>query len=70
MANRKETSLVIRKENVYEKIRKNLLILIFQKDYQMIQRLETLMKPRRPKPNAKIVIPKEIGKDTKKLWKT
>lgn len=67
MANRKETSLVIKKENVYEKIRKNLLILIFHKDYQMIQRLENLMKPTRPKPNVKIVIPKEIGKDTKKL---
>lgn len=67
MANLKETSLVIRKENLYDKIRKNLLILIFQKDYQMIQKLEKLIRPKRPKTNQTIIIPKEIGKDIKKI---
>lgn len=67
MGNLKETSLVIKKENLYDKIRKNLLLLIFQKDYQIIQKLEMLIRPRRPQPNTKIVIPKEIGKDIKKL---
>ncbi len=67
MANLKETSLVIRKENLYDKIRKNLLILIFQKDYQMIQKLEKLIRPKRPKTNQAIIIPKEIGKDIKKI---
>lgn len=67
MANLKETSLVIRKENLYDKIRRNLLILIFQKDYQMIQKLEKLIRPKRPKTNQTIIIPKEIGKDIKKI---
>ena len=67
MANLKETSLVIKKETLYDKIRKNLWVIIFQKDYQTIQRLENLMKPKRPRASQKIVIPQEIGKDIKKL---
>ncbi len=67
MANLKETSLVIKKETLYDKIRKNLWVIIFQKDYQTMQRLENLIKPKRPKVSQKIIIPQEIGKDIKKL---
>lgn len=61
-----ETSLILRKETVIDKIRKNLFMLIFQKDYQMIQRLDELIMPKRPKKNSKIVIPKEMGKSITK----
>lgn len=67
MANLKETSLVIKKETLYDKIIKNLWVIIFQKDYQTMQRLENLIKPKRPKVSQKIIIPQEIGKDIKKL---
>lgn len=63
MTNLIETSLVIRKETIYDKIRKSLFSLLNRKDYQMMQRLDILMKPKRPKAGSKIVIPKEIGKD-------
>lgn len=62
MANLMQTSLMIRKESIYDKIRKKLFILICGKDYQMIQQLDELMKPKRPQ-KSKIIIPKEIGKD-------
>lgn len=63
----KETSLIIKRETIYDKIRKSLLNILYQKDYQMIQKLEELIRPKRPKQNMKIIIPKEIGKDIKKL---
>lgn len=63
MANLIESSLVIRKESIYDRIRKNLCILIYRRDYLMMQRLDELMKTKRPNPGSKIVIPKEIGRD-------
>lgn len=66
MSNVIETSLVIKKETIYDKIRKSLLIFIYQKDYPMIQRLENLIQVKRPNQNSNIVIPKEIGKQPKK----
>ncbi len=62
MSNLKETSLVIKKETVYDKIRKNLFMLIYGKDYQMMKRLDDLIKPNRPQSSSKIIIPREIGK--------
>lgn len=62
-----ETSLVIRKESIYAKIRRNLYILMYGKDYEMIQTLEERIKPKRP--NGKIIIPKEMGKDMTKYEK-
>ena len=64
MSNIEEKSLILRKETVYDKIRKSLLALIFRKEYKMAQRLEVLLKPHRP--NETIVIPKEMGKEIKK----
>ena len=66
MSNVIETNLVIRKETIYDKIRRSLLVLIYQKDYPMIQRLENLIQLKRPNQGSKIIIPKEIGKQMKK----
>ena len=67
MSNLMQTNLIVRKETIYDKIRRSLLAFIYQKDYQMIQRLDELMRPKRPANNSKIVIPKEIGKNIEKL---
>ncbi len=66
MSNLIETSLVIRKETIYDKIRKSLWFIIFKKDYKMIQRLDNLIMPKRPAIETKIIIPKEIGKNIQK----
>lgn len=57
-----EKSLMIKRETIFDKIRTGLFVLIYQEDYQMIQRLDELIMPKRPKQNSKIVIPQEIGK--------
>lgn len=69
MANLKQTSLIIKKESLYEKIRKSLITLIYQKDAIMIQQLEELLKPQKPNLKEKIIIPKEIGKEIIKYEK-
>ncbi len=66
MSNLIETSLVIRKETIYDKIRRSLCFIIFKKDYKMIQRLENLIMPKKPDIKTKIIIPKEIGKNIQK----
>lgn len=65
MQNITETSLIIRKETIYDKIRKNLWSFIFKKDIQMLQKFENLIMPKRPSKN-KIIIPQEMGKNIKK----
>ena len=55
-----EKSLVIRKETIYEKIRKKIFTLIYNKDYQFMQELEELFIPKRPR--KKVIIPQEIGR--------
>lgn len=67
MCNVIERSLVIRKETIYDKIRRSVLVLIYQKDYSMIQRFENLIQFKRPQQTSKIVIPKEIGKKIKNM---
>ena len=67
MSNLMQTNLIIRKETIYDKIRKSLFAFIYRKDYEMIQRLDELIMPKRPIKNSKIVIPKEIGKGITKL---
>lgn len=62
-----ETRLIIRKETIYDKIRRSFLTLIYQKDYTIIQRLEELMMVKRPQQSKKIIIPKEIGRDIAKI---
>ena len=65
MTNLEEKSLTIRKETIYDKIRKSFFAIFYAKDYQMMQKLEELIKPKRPNIN-KIVIPKEMGKNIQK----
>ncbi len=54
-----ETSLVIRKETKFEKIRKILLGILFKEEYLFNIELEELLRINRPQP-SKIIIPKEI----------
>jgi len=55
------TSLIVKKETIYDKIRKYLLIFIYQEDYFAMQRLDELIKSKKQVRNIKVVIPKEIG---------
>lgn len=57
-----QTGIIIQKETVYDKIRRSLFMLIYQKDFLMMQKLDELLKPKRPSVD-KIIIPKEIGKN-------
>ena len=54
-----ETSLVVRKETKFDKIRKIIYQIFFPKEYLLDMELENLVKIHRPNPK-KIVIPKEI----------
>lgn len=56
-----ETSLIIRKENVFDTIRRNLLKMFYKNEYNLIRRIDSLMTPKREKTHN-IVIPKEIKK--------
>lgn len=62
-----ETSLVIKKETKFDKIRDALFSLFFNEEYEMMQRLDELLKVKRVETN-KIVIPKEMKKfDNKEI---
>ena len=56
-----ETGLIVKKETIFDKIRRNLLIFIYQEDYEAMQRLDELIKSKRQIKNTKVIIPKEIG---------
>ncbi len=56
-----ETSLVIKKETKFDKIRDALFSLFFHEKYEMIQKLDKLLEVKRVEP-SKIIIPKEIKK--------
>ena len=55
-----ETSLIIKKETKFDKIRDALFNLFFYKEYEIMHRLDELLKIKRVEAN-KIVIPREIG---------
>ncbi len=61
-----ETGLIVRKENKFEKIRKILTRIFFKEEYFLEAELENLLQ-RKSVNVSKIVIPKEIGKTTKKF---
>lgn len=61
-----ETGLIVRKETRIEKIRKILTRIFFKEEYFLEAELENLLQ-RRCVNVSKIVIPKEIGKNTKKF---
>ncbi len=54
-----ETSLVVRKETKFDKIRKIIYQVFFPEEYLLDMELENLMKVHRPNPK-KIIIPKEV----------
>ena len=56
-----ETSLVIKKETKFDKIRDALFSLFFHEEYEMMRKLDELLKVKRVETN-KIVIPKEMKK--------
>lgn len=62
-----ETSLIIRKETKFDKIRDALFNLFFHEEYEMMHRLDELLKIKRVETN-KIVIPREIG-NRKEMYK-
>mgnify|MGYP001625513406 FL=1 len=56
-----ETSLALRKETKFDKIRNALLSLFLSnEDLKFIQRIDNLIMPKRPV-NKQIIIPKEIS---------
>lgn len=63
-----QTSLIIRKETKFDKIRKRLFMLFFGQEYTLLQEIEDLLIPRREK-KKNIVIPNEIGKKIEKIGK-
>lgn len=66
MSKIEEVSLVLKKETKFDKIRKSLFMLIFGKEYQMIEEIERLL-TKKGQPKKNIIIPSEIGKKIKKL---
>lgn len=61
-----ETSLVVRKETKFDKIRNGLFMLLFGKEYQMFQEIDNLLTPKRIN-KKRIIIPNEIGKKIEKF---
>ena len=57
-----ETSLIVRKESKFDKIRKLLTRIIFKKEYYLEEQLDELFKTKSVNV-SKIVIPREIGKN-------
>ncbi len=57
-----ETSLIIRKETVFDKIRQSLLKRFYKNEYNLIKRVDNLMTPKRMKIKD-VIIPQEIGKE-------
>ena len=60
-----ETGLIVRKETKFDKIRKILTRIFFKEEYFLEEQLEELLQKRSVN-TSKIVIRKEIGKNT---WK-
>lgn len=60
-----ETSLVVRKETKFDKIRKIIYQIFFQEEYLLDMELKNIIKINRPNPE-KIVIPREIKSEKHK----
>ena len=56
-----ETSLVVKKETKFDKIRKIIYQIFFQEEYLLDMELKNILKINRPNPE-KIVIPREMVK--------
>lgn len=60
-----ETSLVVRKETKFDKIRKIIYQIFFREEYLLDMELKNIIKINRPNPE-KIVIPREIKSEKHK----
>lgn len=61
-----ETSLILRKETKFDKLRKNLFMIFFREEYLLSQRIDDLIAPKKIEA-SKIIIPEEIGKEIRKI---
>ena len=60
-----ETSLIIKKETKFEKVRKTIYQIFFQQEYLLDMELKNIMQIKRPNPKN-IIIPREIKSEKHK----
>ena len=60
MGKKVETGLIIVKDDIFTKIRKNIFAIFFSKEAKMLQMLEEIERPKNII-TGKIIIPKEIN---------
>ena len=60
-----ETGLILKKETIFDKLRKNLFMLFFQEEYMLMKQIDEFLMPKSINV-SKIIIPTEIGKEIKK----
>ena len=60
MGKKIETGLIIVKEDMFSKIRKNLFAIIFKKENELLNKIYEIEKPRNVV-RGKIIIPKEMS---------
>lgn len=66
MSNFSGKFLIVKKETIFDKIRKSLNRIFFLEEEIMMEKLDVIEKIRNPKPKPnEIVIPREIGKRNK-----
>lgn len=59
MSRKIETGLIVIKEDVFTKIKKNIFAILFKEETRLLDMLEEIQRPRN-KIEGKIIIPKEI----------
>ena len=59
MGKKIETGLIIIKENVFSKIRKNIFSIFFNKEAKLLEKMAEIEKPKN-RINGKVIIPKEM----------
>ncbi len=59
MGKKIETGLIIIKENVFSKIRKNIFSIFFSKEAKLLEKMAEIEKPKN-RINGKVIIPKEM----------
>lgn len=60
MGKKIETGLIIVKEDIFSKIRKNLFAIFFKKENELLNKIYEIEKPRNVV-HGKVIIPKEIS---------
>ena len=57
LKNKKETGLIVVKSTKFDKIRRKIMLILYGKDYKIIEKYDKLLKVNRPQ---NIIIPKEM----------